>query len=268
MREEVEEKFKYQEEFNLCINRLKEVFPRVNLEKLGNVNILFDNELEDIINYDDSSRTIVINSEKLDDEIDVSKLIMNSVLEIVSTNNGCCGLNGVELLSNINKGVMRLINNLLISNEEDYDDFSLLTVTNILVGIVGVDLTIDSFFNQKGERFYQRVVDKLGRDNTDKVLELVNSNSNCADVQNLISKSYLQDLSLEMSEVLRFKDSIFTEISLLPDKLRDKYEDCVHCFDVIDDYINKRASADDLEIMVDEADFKDIDGLEKGTVLL
>lgn len=263
-----EKEFKYQDEFNLCINRLKEVFPKIDLSNLERIDVLLDSKADFKIKYDDSSKMLIINSDKLDDEMDVSRLIMSNILEVVSTNDGVYGLNGVESLNGLNEGVSRVINNLLIYNEEDYSDLELLTITNILIGIVGSDLTIDSFFNQNGERFYQKLVDKLGRDNTDKIIDSINNNENCADIENLISRSYLQDLTLGINEVERFKDTLLIDISLLPDKIRDNYEDCIYCGNIIDDYINKRASADDLEIMINNDELVEVEELDNGVYLL
>ena len=80
------EEFEYQEELNLCVGRLKEVFSEVSLERLNEVTLSFvENQSNEMIDYNRNQDILYIEKEKFKKSPSKAQNLMKGLLNVITT---------------------------------------------------------------------------------------------------------------------------------------------------------------------------------------
>lgn len=239
------EEFKYQEELNLCVGRLKEVLSEVPLDRLNEVTLSFvDNHSDDIVSYNRDEDIIYIEKEMFKKSTNKSQKLMVGFLNALTTDNTAqkSGISFDGKMNAFNRGVTHQIAKALIPEEEEsLKDFECSVVANLFISIVGRNIVYDAYFKKDGERVYRELSKKLGGDDEylDTILYFSDLNiktlwdksqpSLLGYIQESISKKYIKNNDLSLEQLKQFRSSIFTEAEYAPDGGVTRLLGCATC---------------------------------------
>lgn len=246
------EEFEYQEELNLCVGRLKEVFSEVSLERLNEVTLSFvENQSNEMIDYNRNQDILYIEKEKFKKSPSKAQNLMKGLLNVITTDKTTkkSGIAFNGKMEAFNRGITHQLANALIPEEEEnLKDFECSVVANLFTSIVGRDTVYDAYFKKDGERVYSELSKKLGGDDVylDTMLSLSDLNMTTLQdkshpsllgyIQEGVSKKYMENNELSLEQVKEFQSSLFTEAEYAPDDGVTRLLGCATC----DGYVAKK----------------------------
>jgi hypothetical protein len=198
--------------YNL-ISILVDKMPMVNLDnlyiKLKDLNIKDSNLTDDIMQYRVQDNTIYVDSNKLNNGIDVKHLLMHNLLNVATTvesnNMYCCGFSvsndkNNSFLTGLNKGYTEVLTNYLVGDESIITSYVDEQVAfNLLTKIVPIDVFNQAYFSNNASHILTSLSEKNIPNN--EIKDLINKIDNNLYNRKLSNKSDLGDIEIMISNI-------------------------------------------------------------------
>ncbi len=230
---------------NLCVNRMREVFPKVSLERLEDLNVCILSNHKGLT-YKPKEHLLEIGDKFFDTSEDSE--MMDKILEIITTKEEMTEED--RKLEGLKSGIRKNISHLLIPEEESYQNLVSKTFGNLTACIVTPEVVLSTFFEDYGIEIYQTLKEKLKRvDTLNSILELVNmevkkdvekEKINLGEIQFSMAGLYIAQNSLSDEEVTTFRNALFTDVDLLPEGMRKNFASCASCGEFVDNLVRKK----------------------------
>lgn len=131
-----------------------EKFKEVSLENLNNrlktlkVESLNRYVTKEVSKYDPVNNILMINSERLNEDVDAKHILMYELLSIITAKDNYTGFNFNHQFEALNIGYTEILTNYLVGNEtEKFVHSDEIIATNLISVSIGNDILLHSFFN-------------------------------------------------------------------------------------------------------------------------
>ncbi len=228
----MEKNFKYQQELNLCVGRMKEVLKGAHVERLNDLNIVISENNNDEMEYDPKEHTLHIPEEAMNKATDKANFLMHGLLDVITTDREK-NKKGISLdgkMDAFNIGINhQLANTLIPCGETDLKQFECSVIANLFTNIASSEAVYNAYLNSDGEGIYNKLLEKFDNDKiyTDTIQSFCNIEVNSFSeknypsllgyIQTSVSEKYIKSNHLTIDEMKKFRDeAMFTDIGLLP----------------------------------------------------
>lgn len=191
-----------------CINKFHNYFPDIDISSVDNLTVKEVNDVSDmyIMEYDISSHSILINKNNIDKILDLKHTMMHELVHVISANKdtASCGLLSPnkkwdETFSGINEGITELVARTVMPTERAHY-FSPVLLTNLISKMVGIDVILDSYFNNNTEQLITSLGEKLGSEEVAKIVLKGITDETFNELNGFENKSMLGELEFVLME--------------------------------------------------------------------
>lgn len=228
----MEKDFKYQQELNLCVGRMKEVLKGAHVERLNDLNIVISENNNDEMEYDSKEHTLHIPDEAMNKATDKANFLMHGLLDVITTDreNNKRGISLDGKMDAFNIGINhQLANTLIPCGDTNLKQFECSVIADLFTNIASLDVVYNAYLNSDGEKVYSKLEEQFNNDKiyTDTILSFCNIEINSfaergypsllGYIQTSVSEKYIKSNNLTIDEMKKFRDeAMFTDVGLLP----------------------------------------------------